>query len=200
MMLIALRIAFLYLLRLVARVYLFFKYKIKYINYHLVINFSDKKLKIILLEHQEYLQKLKKELKQLQKELEPSEFLLQALKKSHKCKFIIFNTPDKSGFVQFAFGKKMMTFDFPVPDNQHFHELYFLQVIGLLSTMGFKRDFMLNNKWPKKQYTYTIFEEPDLNDVMAEFENDFCSASKLTETIITKLFHKNVKDLSIQLG
>jgi hypothetical protein len=73
-------------------------------------------------------------------------------------------------------------------------------VIGLLSTIGFERDFTLNNKWPKKKYTYTIFDQPDIKDVMAEFEDEYQAASTLTEAIVTKLFNKNVKDLLIMLG
>jgi hypothetical protein len=201
MILNVIKIFFLYLFRSLIKVLLFFKYKIKYLSYHLVISFYNKKIKVNLLEHQEYLKKLGADLKQLQQELEPSEFLLRALKKANKCQFIVFDTPDQSGFVQFAYGKKkMMTFDFPVPDEDHSHNQYFLQVIGLLSTIGFERDFTLNNKWPKKKYTYTIFDQPDIKDVMAEFEDEYQAASTLTEAIVTKLFNKNVKDLLIMLG
>jgi hypothetical protein len=200
MILNVIKLVFLYLLKSFFSVYLFFKYKIKYLSYHLVISIANKKLTINLLEHEAYVKKLERDLKQLQDKLELSQFILQALKKANKCQFIIFDTSDKSGFVQFAYGRKMLTFDFPAPDQDHVNDQYFLQVIGLLSILGFERDFKLNNKWPRKKYTYTIFDQPDFKDVMAEFIDEYQAASRLTELIVTKLFKKNVKDLTIRLG
>lgn len=186
------------LIIIISRVYWFLKgisWRLSDIRYHFVAVYANRKFKVMLLKHEEYIEITETTLARMFKSLPREEFIKQALDKTEDCKFIIFFcTNDKMVHVWRGSGK--ILFEFPVIKTKKMQNFKF-RILGQLAEEGFAKNTGVFT-FPEK--TFRINAETGGEVIQANFGKNSETASKFCIDVLTQVFHHNLQDLQYQIG
>lgn len=170
-------------------------------NYHYRVEVNGLRLSIKGQSQEEYLKAKKKELKQLQKQCKPDEFIAQAIRASRKCQFICFNCKDPGRFLQFWLADRNLYGSWPLAEGNNLAQST-LAMLGVLNQLNITQNRrVVGELWPFK---YSVYYQKISYDIFDEYVIYFGKDAELlgefANRVVTEVFGEKLEDLTFRLG
>lgn len=190
-----------YFLAILVKAYYFLFKKDYYNKHHLEIIWVDGNLKVSWFNHNDYAIIKEAKLNGALLELEPKNFISQALSEAKNCNFIIFDCGDEKRFVQFWLGDGELMVSWPVIKKTNKLDKYVYPMLGVLNELDItQRPTKVGGLIRTKYQYYEVKQESDFTDYQIHFADSINEATKFTITILTKVFKQDLQKLRFKLG
>lgn len=170
-------------------------------KHHLKLSVENLKISLEWDNHQEYLQKKELELRRLRKTCSREEFILQGLKATKECNFIVFSCGDTERYVQFWRGDGQLQGSWPIikAGNKMARAVY--PMLGVLNELDITQKLKKVGEFPSFDYQYyDTKQEENFLDYRIHFANDYEAAQAFTIKVFTDVFEQDLKKLKCRIG
>lgn len=163
---------------------------------HLTIEYVNRKLKVKLQKHDEYVEGVQAILDKAHKKYKADKFISYAIEQSAHCNYITFTGGSGFKFIQFWQGDGKIVLDYPMTDKNDLGD-YKYQVLGLLAENGF---YKMRSDAKLVDHAFDFETEDDLTIIKANFAGDLELATKFTSTVISEFFKLDLKQINATVG
>lgn len=171
-----------------------------YDRHHLDLSWDENGLKVEWLDHADYLLFKEAELRRLQTELAPEDFIISVLRKAKSCNFIIFDCGDDKRFVQFWLADGNLTVSWPLIKKNKLHK-YSYAMLGVLNELDItQRLTEVPGSFKTRYQYYELTQEATFEDYKVHFANSYGLAGLFVVKIFTEVFQQGIDKLKFTLG
>ena len=165
-------------------------------RHHLTVEYIDRKLKVKLQKHTEYVEGVQDLLDKSHKKYKSENFISNAIDQSAHCNYITFTCGSEFKFLQFWQGDGKIILDYPMTKQNDLGD-YKYQVLGLLAENGF---YKMRSDGKLIDYFFRFETEDDLSIIKASFAHDIELTTKFITTVMTEFFKLDLKNINATVG
>jgi hypothetical protein len=163
---------------------------------HLIVEYIDRKLKVKLQKHDEYVKGVQAVLDKSHKKYKEDKFVSYAIEQSTHCNYVTFTCGSEFRFLQFWQGDGKIILDYPMTKQNDLGD-YKYQVLGLLAENGF---YKMRSEGKLLDYFFNFETVEDLFIIKANFARDRELATKFISTVMSEFYKLDLKNIAATVG
>jgi hypothetical protein len=171
-------------------------FRMNFYSRHLIVEKVNGKLKLKLLKHEEFIERVEKLISRAKKRYITEKFIEIAMTESMHCNFVSFDCGHIGTFLQFWRGTGKVLFDYyMIPNNNLGNFLY--PVLGVLAEMGFNK---MKSEAKPIPYFFRLREVYGYRLMEANFNRDISLAVEFTCKVFKDIFKEDLNQIRARVG